>query len=128
MGKLQLPFLSIDQLPFLLQRIESASLIPPPLQLGLETYISNPLHRIIDLLGEDMILLEELNVTLGIGADRLGETNGDGMKVVEINVGVVFESAADDGIATPFDFDKVGDALAPIFFGDFKGIVSSASV
>ena len=35
-----------------------------------------------------MILLEELNVALGIGVDGLRETNGDCVKVVEINMGV----------------------------------------
>ena len=46
MGELQLPLLSIDQLSLLLQIVKSAGLIPPPLQLGLETYIADPLYRI----------------------------------------------------------------------------------
>ena len=128
MGKLQLPFLSIDQLPFLLQRIESASLIPPPLQLGLKTYISNPFHRVVNLLGEDVILLEELNVALGIGSNRLGETDRDGVKVVKVDMGVAFKLAADDGVVTPLDFDEVGDALTPVFFGDFEGVVGGTLV
>ena len=128
MGELQLPLLSIDQLPFLLQIIESASLIPPPLQLGLKTYISNPLHCIVNLLGEDVILLEEFDIALGIGANGLGETDGDGVKVVEVDVGVTLEFAADDGVVTPLDFDKIGDALAPVFLSDLQWVVSCASV
>ena len=50
MGELQLPLLSVDRLSLFLQVVESTSLIPPPLQLGLETHISYPFHRIIDLL------------------------------------------------------------------------------
>ena len=49
MGELQLPLLSVDQLPFLRQIVESTSLISPPLQLSLKAYVSDPLHRIIDL-------------------------------------------------------------------------------
>ena len=35
-----------------------------------------------------MILLEELDITLGVGADGLRETDRDGMKVVEVDMGV----------------------------------------
>ena len=56
MGQLQLPLLSINQLLLLRQVIESASLIPPLLQFGLETYIADPFHRVVDLFGEDMIV------------------------------------------------------------------------
>ena len=41
------------------------------------------------------------------------------MEVIEIDGGVALELAADDWVVAPFDLDKVGDALAPIFFGDF---------
>ena len=128
MGKLQLPLFSVNELPLPFQIIKSTGLIPPPLQLGFETYISNPLHCIVDLLGEDVILLEELDVALGIGTNGLGETDGDGVKVVEVNMGVVLKFAADDGVVTPLDFDEVGNALAPIFLGDFEGIVGGTLV
>ena len=75
-----------------------------------------------------MILLEELDVALGVGANGLGETDGDGVKVVEVNMGVAFELAADDGVVTPLDFDKVGNALAPVFLGDFEGVVGGTPV
>ena len=35
-----------------------------------------------------MILLEEFDIALGVGADGLRETDGDGVKVVEIDMGV----------------------------------------
>ena len=65
-----------------------------------------------------MILLEELDVALGVGADRLGKINRNGMKEVKVHGGVVFEFAADDRVVRPLDLDKIGNALAPIFFGD----------
>ena len=43
-------------------------------------------------------------------------------------MGVALEFAADDGVITPLDFDEVGDALAPIFLGDFEGIVGGTLV
>ena len=128
MGKLQLPLFRVNQLSLSLQIVESTSFIPPPLQLGLETYISYPLHCIVDFLGEDMILLEEFDVALGVGADGLRETNGDGVKVVKIDMGIALQLATDDGVVTPLDFDEVSDALAPIFLGDFEGIVGGAPV
>ena len=64
MDQLQLPLLSVDQLLLFLQVVESAIFIPPPLQLGLETYISDPLHHIVDFFGQDMVLFEELDITL----------------------------------------------------------------
>ena len=75
-----------------------------------------------------MVLLEELNIALGIGADGLRETDWDGVKIVEINVGVALQFAADDGVVAPLDFDEVGDALTPVFFGDFKGVVGGTLV
>ena len=75
-----------------------------------------------------MILLEELNVALGIGADGLGETDRDGMEVVEVYVGVSSKLPADDWVIAPLDFDKVGNALAPVFFSDFERVVGGAPV
>ena len=49
-------------------------------------------------------------------------------QVVEVYVRVVPKLATDDRVVTPLDLDEVSDALAPIFSGDFKGIVSRASV
>ena len=66
-----------------------------------------------------MVLLEELNLALGVGTDGLGETDGDGMKKVEVDGGVTFELAADDRVVGPLDFDEIGNTFAPIFFGDF---------
>ena len=65
-----------------------------------------------------MVLLKELNVTLGVGADRLGKTGGNSVKEIEVDRGVVLELAADDGVIGPLNFDEVGDTLSPIFFGD----------
>ena len=65
-----------------------------------------------------MVLLKELDITLGVGTNGLGKTNGDGMKKVEIDGGVTFELATDNRVVGPLDFDEVGDALTPIFFGD----------
>ena len=65
-----------------------------------------------------MVLLEELNVILGVGADGLGKTDRYGMKVVEIHGGVILEFAADDRVIRPLDFDKVGDTLASILLSN----------
>ena len=96
-----------------------AGLIPPLLQLGLETYISYPLYRIIDFFREDVVLLEELDVVLGISTDGLREPNGDGVKKIKVNGRVPLKLPTNDRVITPLDFDKVGNALAPIFSGDF---------
>ena len=45
-----------------------------------------------------MVLLEEFDITLGVGVDGLRETNRDGMKEVEIDRGVTLEFAADDRV------------------------------
>ena len=65
-----------------------------------------------------MILLEELNVALGIGTNRLGESDRDGMEVVKVDRRVPLKLSTDDWVVAPLDFDKVGNTLAPIFFGD----------
>ena len=65
-----------------------------------------------------MVLLEELDFTLGVSTDGLRETDGDGMKEVEINGGVPLKLATDDRVIGPLNFDKFGNAFASIFFGD----------
>ena len=66
-----------------------------------------------------MVLFEELDVGLGVSANGLGKANGDSMEIVEVHVRVALESAADDWVIAPLDLDKVGNAFAPIFFGNF---------
>ena len=119
MGELQLPLFSVNELPLLLKVSKSTVFIPPPLQLGLDTYIADPLHHVVDLLRKYMVLLEEFNIALGVGANGLGETDGDGMKKVEVDRGVILELATNNRVVGPLDFDEIGNALAPVFFGDF---------
>ena len=66
-----------------------------------------------------MVLLEELNIALGVGADGLGKTDWNGVKEVKINRGVALQLATNDRVIGPLDFDEIGDTLAPIFLGDF---------
>ena len=66
-----------------------------------------------------MVLLEEFDVTLRVGANGLGETDRDGMEVIEIDGGIALEFAADNWVVAPLDLDKVGNTLAPIFLGNF---------
>ena len=66
-----------------------------------------------------MVLLEELDITLQVGTNWLRETNGDGMKEIEIDGSVPLKFATDDRVVGPLDLDKISDALAPVFFGDF---------
>ena len=66
-----------------------------------------------------MVLLEEFDFALGVGADGLGKTDRYGVKEVKIYRGVVLEFAADDWVIRPLDFDEVSDALASILLGDF---------
>ena len=75
-----------------------------------------------------MILLEELNIALGIGTNRLRETNRDGVKVVEVDMRIVDKVATDNWVIAPLDFDEVGDTLAPVFSGNFEGIISGTLV
>ena len=75
-----------------------------------------------------MVLLEELDIALGVGANRLRETDGDSMKEVKVYRGVVLELATNDQVIGPLDLNKIGDVLAPIFFGDLQGVVSCTSV
>ena len=65
-----------------------------------------------------MVLLEELHIALGVGANGLGKTNGDGMQEVEVDGGIVLEFATNDWVIAPLDLDEVGDALTPILSGD----------
>ena len=41
------------------------------------------------------------------------------MEEVEIDRGVTLELAADNWVVAPFDFDKVHNTLASVFFGNF---------
>ena len=66
-----------------------------------------------------MVLLEELDITLRVGVNGLREADRDSMEVVEIDGGVALELAADNWVVAPLDLDKVSDALAPVFLGDF---------
>ena len=50
------------------------------------------------------------------------------MKVVEIDMGVIFEFATNNWVITPLDLDEIGNALAPVFSGDFEGVVGGAPV
>ena len=75
-----------------------------------------------------MILFEELDIALGIGTNGLGEADRDGVEIVKVDIRVILELATDDQVVAPPDFDKVGDALAPIFLGDFEGVVGGAPV
>ena len=65
-----------------------------------------------------MILLEELDVVLGVGTNGLGESDRNSMEEVEIDRRVPLKLSADDWVVAPLDFDKVSDALAPVFLGD----------
>ena len=66
-----------------------------------------------------MILLEEFDVMLGVGVNGLREVGRDGVEEVEVDRGVVFKLATDDGVVRPLHLDKVGDLLGSILLGDF---------
>ena len=53
-----------------------------------------------------MILFEELDIGLGVGANGLGETDRDGVEIVEVYMRVTLELSADDWVVAPLDFDK----------------------
>ena len=45
-----------------------------------------------------MILLEEFDIVLGVGANGLREVGRDGVEEVKVDRGVVFKLATDDGV------------------------------
>ena len=65
-----------------------------------------------------MVLLEELDIALGVGVNGLGEANRDSMQEVKVDRRIVLEFAADDGVVRPLDLDEVSNAFTPIFSGD----------
>ena len=65
-----------------------------------------------------MILLEEFDIVLGVGANGLREVGRDGVEEVKVDRGVVFKLATDDGVVRPLHLDKVSNLLGSIL-GDF---------
>ena len=66
-----------------------------------------------------MTLFEESCFIHGVRVNRLGESDRNSMEEVEIDRRVPLKLSTDDWVVAPLDFDKVSDALAPIFSGDF---------
>ena len=98
MSELQLPFLSVNEFLFSLKVLKSGVLIPPALQLGFKTYITDPLHSVINFFREDVTLLEEFDLVLGVGTNGLGEVGGNGVKEVKVDRGVILELPTDNGV------------------------------
>ena len=71
------------------------------LQLGFETYITNPLYSVVDFFREDVTLFEELSFVLGVGTNGLREVGGNGMEKVEVNRGVALKLPTDDRVIQP---------------------------
>ena len=98
--------------------IKPGVLVPPALQLGLETDVTDPLHRVVNFFGEGMTLFEQSHFVCCIGTDGLWKSCRDGVKVIEIDSRVTLNFATNNGVIGPFNLNEVGNALVPIFGGD----------
>ena len=128
MSELQLPFFSGELVLLMLDVVKPGVLVPPALQLGLETDVTDPLHRVVDFFGEGMTLFEQSHFVCCIGTDGLWKSCRDGVKVIEIDSRVTLNFATNNGVIGPFNLNKVGNALVPIFGGDLLRVVSSSLV
>ena len=79
MRHLQFPLFSVQLLHLIQDAIEAGILVSPAGQLGLETYISEPLDGIVYLVGKGVRLLIKGYLVGGVGTNGLRLDDGDGV-------------------------------------------------